>query len=180
MMVFRALERVFQKWEYITLATVVSSVAFALITWLPNLSLVLESFLSEGTIEERTKLPIILLGSIVTNFTLFSAMYTVCIVVLLGVSVSLMVFSFCQRVPRSKSSGVTSSFFGTLSGLLGIGCAACGSVILTPLLAALGATAFLSFLPLEGSEFGMIGVFLLLLSIYVTAKEIEQPAPCKI
>jgi len=180
MMVFRALERVFQKWEYITLATVVSSVAFALVTWLPNLSLVLESFLSEGTIEERTKLPIILLGSIVTNFTLFSAIYAVCIVVLLGISVSLMVFSFRQRVPRSKSSGVTTSFFGTLSGLLSIGCAACGSVILTPLLATLGGTAFLTFLPLEGSEFGMIGVFLLLLSIYVTAKEIEQPVPCKI
>lgn len=180
MMVFRVLERVFRKWEYIAIATAVSSVAFALVTWLPNLRLVLESLFSEGTIAERTKLPIIFLGSIVTNFTLFSAIYTLCIIVLLGISISLMIFSFRQRVPQSKSSGVTTSFFGTLSGLFGIGCAACGSVILTPLLAALGGTAFLAFLPLEGSEFEIIGVILLLISIYVTAKEIDQPAPCKI
>ena len=180
MMVFRVLKKVFQRWEYITTAVVMSGVAFALATWLPNFGLVLESLFSEGTIGERTKLPIIFLGSIATNFTLFSAIYTILIVVLLGISVSLIIFSFRQRAPQSKSSGVTTSFFGTFSGLLGIGCAACGSVILTPLLAALGGTSFLAILPLEGSEFGVIGVLLLLFSIYVTAKEIENPASCKI
>ncbi len=179
-MMVRVLMKVFQRWEYIAIATTVSGVAFAMATWIPNLGLVIESVLSEGTLGERTKLPILFLGSITTNFTLFSATYTMLIVLLLGISVALLVFSFRQKVPQSKSSVVTTSFFGTFSGLLGIGCAACGSVILTPFLAALGGTAFISLLPLGGSEFGVIGVLLLLFSIYVTAKEIENPASCKI
>jgi len=67
---------------------------------------------------------------------------------------------------------------GLVSGLLGIGCAACGSVVLTSILSSIGASGLLLLLPLHGSEFGILGVLLLCMSIYVLVRRIQQPLVC--
>ncbi|HQU09423.1 MAG TPA: hypothetical protein PLV25_05630, partial [Opitutales bacterium] len=71
-------------------------------------------------------------------------------------------------------------FLGIASGVLGMGCAACGSFLLTSLLSLFGASWLLSYLPLAGGEFGILGVILLAVSLYMTAKKIQNPAVCKI
>ncbi len=43
-----------------------------------------------------------------------------------------------------------------------------------------GAAWILSFLPFAGGEFGTLGGILLVVSLYLTAKQIQNPAVCKI
>lgn len=178
-MVWLALKKVFRKWTYVILAVGVSMIAFVFAMWLPNLGLVISELLGGGSISERTGLPIALLGSLSTSFTVFSGTYTVAIVLLLGVSVSMIGYAMMNRVKTLEQVSLA-SIFGTFSGALGIGCAACGSVLLTPVLAALGGTALVTILPLRGGEFGLLGVALLMFSIYATAREIQTPIACKI
>jgi len=43
----------------------------------------------------------------------------------------------------------------------------------------IGASGILAFLPLGGGEFGILGVILLTVSLYLTAKQIQNPMICK-
>lgn len=180
-MVWPALKKVFRNWKYGFLAIAVSSAAFAFATWYPNFGLMLRMIASpEVPLADRILFPIGLLGSIATNFTLFSAGYTIALTLLLGVSIAMIVFSLRRRASTLQQKGVAATLLGTMSGLLGIGCAACGSLFLAPFLVASGGAAFLVSLPLRGGEFGILGVLLLLFSIYATAREIQTPITCKI
>jgi hypothetical protein len=72
------------------------------------------------------------------------------------------------------------SLFGALIGVLGVGCAACGSVLLASLLGGVGALAVIGALPLQGLEFGFLGAAVLLASLHFTSKKIADPDACKI
>ncbi|MEK7094025.1 MAG: hypothetical protein AAB903_01645, partial [Patescibacteria group bacterium] len=77
-----------------------------------------------------------------------------------------------------RQSGIATGFLGIASGALGMGCAACGSFLLTSGLSLVGASGILVFLPLAGAEFGILGVILISISIYLTAEQIQNPAIC--
>ena len=64
-----------------------------------------------------------------------------------------------------------------IAGLLGVGCAACGSVILTAVLAGAGSTLLL-LLPFGGAELGFLGIVLLLYAIVKMHKEIAKGSVC--
>ncbi|MBI1984556.1 MAG: hypothetical protein HYS60_00380, partial [Candidatus Wildermuthbacteria bacterium] len=96
---------------------------------------------------------------------------------LFAVNIVLVVFYFRRRAKLQQAAGL--SFAGALSGLLGIGCAACGSVILSSVFG-IGATAsFLSVLPLKGQELGILSVIILSASIYLVYRKINDPLICK-
>ena len=116
-----------------------------------------------------------------TNFSLFSAILTVSTVILMSINICLLVHYIRRRrgvVGRKRAH--TASFLGVVSGFFGVGCAACGSVILSSILAAVGAGGLLSLLPLHGAEFGVISVLLLLFSIYEIAKHVNDPLTCSV
>ncbi|RJQ35323.1 hypothetical protein C4568_01115 [Candidatus Parcubacteria bacterium] len=180
-MVIQALQKVFRKPQYIILALVVSAAVFAFAVWLPNLSLIVKIMGHPGiTFSQKLDLPLSLLGSIVTNFTLLSASYTIAIALLFGVNLAMAIYFLNRKISEVKQGGITTGFLGIASGVLGMGCAACGSFLLTSGLSLIGASGILVFLPLAGSEFGILGVILLSVSIYLTAKQIQNPAVCKI
>ncbi|MFA6270360.1 MAG: hypothetical protein WC657_04085 [Candidatus Paceibacterota bacterium] len=135
---------------------------------------------SDILFSQKFDLPISLLGSIVTNFTLLSASYTIAIAILFGINLSMLVYFLRRRVAEVKQGGIATGIFGITSGVVGIGCAACGSFLLTSILSLVGASWILSFLPLRGAEFGILGVILLSTSLYTTAKKIQNPVICKI
>jgi hypothetical protein len=180
MVVSKAFIRVFREGKYRVLALVVSLLGFAFATWLPNLGLVFRNILWGESLRERVELPFLLLGSIATNFTLFSASTTLLTVSLLGVSAAMIIFSLRMQTTKIQPKGLTSGIFGTVSGALGIGCAACGSIVLTPVVVAFGGVTFLAALPLRGGEFALIGIGLLIISIVMTAQQIEAPKACKL
>ena len=82
-----------------------------------------------------------------------------------------------QKLLMQKSTAAISSA-GLLSGMFGVGCAACGSFILTPIITALGGGSLLAFLPNKGGEIGLIGAGLIGYSIYTLAKKIQEPIVC--
>jgi hypothetical protein len=85
-----------------------------------------------------------------------------------GVNVAMAAYHFLEH-GVSIREGSTSAL-GVLLGTLGAGCAACGSAVLVGLLSVLGVQASLLFLPLEGLEFALLAVVVLLLSVYWLAE----------
>ncbi len=180
-MVFQALQKVFRKPLYALLALITGVVVFAFATWLPNIQLIATVISSpDVSFSQKLGIPISLLGSIATNFTVLSASYTIAIAILFGVNLAMVMYFLKRKISEVKQNGITTGFVGIASGVLGLGCAACGSFLLTSGLSLVGASGILVFLPLAGAEFGILGVILLSISIYLTAKQIQNPAVCKI
>lgn len=179
-MILDALQKVFRKPAYVILALCVSALVFVLAVWLPNIRLV-AGIVSSPDIPfvSKIQLPLSLLGSIGTNFTPLSATYTIVIALLFGVYIAMITYFLKRRIKEVGQGGVATGFLGITSGVLGVGCAACGSFLLTSL-SLVGAGGILAFLPLGGSEFGIIGAVLLALAIYMTAKKIIDPLVCKV
>jgi len=168
---------------YALLAIFVSVIVFTVAVWLPNLGLIYV-VVQKTAVAEVMSLLWSLYGAIGTNFTLISASYTVLIAILFGINVALLAY-YIKRARggssiRSVSSTGAAGIGGLVSGAFGIGCAACGTFIFTSVLALFGATGFLAFLPFGGEEFGFLGVGLLIYSIYVLTRKINDPLVCEI
>ena len=178
-MVIRALITVFKNWKYVLLAGTIALVAFALATWLPNFRL-LYSILKDPLVPvvDKLTLPLNLLESITTNFTLLAATYTIVIALLIGVNLSLSTYQVHRQRQFSAGSAGASSL-GVASGVLGIGCPACNSLVLMSILGITGGAGVIGLLPLKGGEFGILGVLLLGVATYLLAKQITKPLICE-
>lgn len=178
-MVKNAFTEVFKNKLYVFLAGAVMFIAFTFAVWLPNIGL-LFSLTRDPMVSTTVKLtfPLRLLESISTNFTTLSATYTIVIALLTGINVALMAY-YVRRQKLTPRSGIL-GVFGIGSGVFGMGCAACGSIILTSILGTVGGMGAIAALPLRGGEFGIVGVVLLLISTYTLSKSITKPAVCKI
>lgn len=105
-----------------------------------------------------------------------SQLLTYLVAALSGLNVALMVYYFKERFSFQRAAGV--GLFGLLTGVFGVGCSACGSVLLSTVFGA-GATAgLLGFLPFQGLEISMLSIVLLLASTYYLAKKIQEPMVC--
>lgn len=179
-MILDALQKVFRKPAYVVLALTISVLVFVFAVWLPNIRLVAGLVISlDVPFSSKIEVPLSLLGSIGTNFTVLSASYTIVIAILFGVYVAMITYFLKRRIKEVGQGGVVTGFLGIASGVLGAGCAACGSFLLTSL-TLVGTGGILAFLPLGGGEFGIIGAILLAAAIYMTAKKIVDPQVCKI
>jgi len=176
-----AFGQVFARYSYIALASALAIVAFLLAVWLPNLGLIGEVFLG-SSIPLTTKLGIALslLRGIATNFNLLSAGYTVAIAVLFGINAAMIVYSLKQKRAAAAGRNIAIGSGGVASGVLGIGCAACGSLISAAAFSAVGGASVLSMLPLEGEELGILGVVLLLVSLLLMSRTIAEPVACSL
>jgi hypothetical protein len=165
------------------IALAVGVTVFSVAVWLPNLTLI-GTVLTSGTatITEKLQLLVSLYGGIATNFTVVSALYTILIAILFGVYSALLVY-YIRAMQTKSNDAVSVSAFGVggvVSGFFGIGCAACGTFIFTSLLTFGGASAFLALLPLDGQEFGFLGVGLLAYAVYSLLKKLNQSPVCSI
>ena len=90
-------------------------------------------------------------------------------------------FRLRRRFARpAGQAGAAASLGGLASGVFGIGCAACGTFVLGPVLAFFGAGGLIALMPLGGEEFGVLGVGMLGFSLVLTAKKIAEPIACPI
>lgn len=179
-MVTNAITEVFTRMSYLFLAGIVALLVFAFAVWLPNAGLLL-SLAADPAVPLAVKIlfPISLFGSITTNFTALAASYTVAIAVLTGLNVALL--AYYVRKQRQLSQGsLTVGTAGVLSGILGTGCAACGSLVLTSLIGTASGLGLTAVLPLHGGEFGVIGVLLSGTATYLLAKQLSKPAVCEV
>ena len=174
-----AFARVFANPAYLALAGVLAMLAFLLAVWFPNLALIAEVF-SGRDVQLAAKLgfALSLLGGIATNFNLFSAGYTIAITVLFGVSTAMIAWLLRQKRVVAAGQNLAIGSGAVASGVVGIGCAACGSLILGTVLPSLGAAGAIAALPLKGEEFGILSVALLFVSLLLVSKGVVASGSC--
>lgn len=183
-MVAAGLRQVFIQGKYILLAVTTGTAVFILATWLPNLRLV-SQVAASGSISLVDKMRILtaLIGSIGTNFTLFSGLTTAAIAVLFGANVAVITYHYRLRrrlMRQTAQARAATSLAGLASGLFGVGCAACGTLVLSPAVSFVGLGGLIAVLPFGGEEFSVLGLGMLALSLVLTARKISEPVMCSI
>jgi hypothetical protein len=174
-----ALGQVFAHPSYIALAGALAIVAFLLAVWLPNLALLGDVFFDSGVpLAAKLGIALSLLGGIGTNFGPLTAGYTIAIAVLFGISAAMIVYLLKQRRVAAAGKNIAIGSGAMASGVVGIGCAACGSLILGGVVPFLGTAGALALLPLNGAEFGLLSVALLFTSLLLISRNIAEPAAC--
>ncbi|ERH06686.1 MAG: hypothetical protein J07HN4v3_02309 [Halonotius sp. J07HN4] len=86
---------------------------------------------------------------------------------LVGANLALVTYHFREHDLSAAGSG--GSLLGVALGVLGAGCAACGSAILLGVLSVFGASGLVLLLPLGGLELSLLAVIALVLSTYWVA-----------
>jgi hypothetical protein len=156
-------------------------VIISFIVFVPNLE-VLISILSNTDVTLSTKVSFFfsMYGSLVSNQTLLSGFVVMATAFLSGINAAFITY-YLKTVRGARISKLASltSIGGLVAGLFGLGCAACGSILLTAILASVGSAALL-LLPFKGAEFGFVGIALLLYAIMKLSTEIKKGATCTI
>jgi hypothetical protein len=99
--------------------------------------------------------------------------------VLFGMTAAMIAYLLKQRRVAAAGQTMAIGSGAVASGMLGIGCAACGSLILGAALPSIGAAgALVAALPFQGEEFGILSVALLFVSLLLVSKNIAQPVAC--
>ena len=173
--------KILKNTRYSLLAIFITTLVLLTVLLLPNAASVYQ-VLTSSVVGWGDKLSFVfsLLGSINTNMSLFSAVSLVLTAVLFGLNITFLIYYIKQRQKSGKVyAAKLTSVTGLISGLLGVGCAACGSVILTAIVGTAGATAFLVWLPFGGLEFALLSIVLLVFSIVYILKKIDSPLVCE-
>lgn len=176
-----ALRQVFSSKRYCLLAISVAAAVFVLATWLPNLGLVWQIVTSTTiALFDKARILAALVTSIGTNFTIFSAIVTSLVAALFGINVAMITYGvrLGRSHRRSNGAAVGASIGGLTSGGVAIGCAACGTFVVGPLLSLVGAGSLVTLMPFGGEEFGVLGAGLLGGSLLLNARRITTPAAC--
>lgn len=167
----------FGNFRYPAIAVIISLATFVIAVWLRNFRLLVEVFGSAAIpLSDKLSLFVKFLAGAGSSVGLFSFALIILTSVLFGINASLIIYYFVRKRKVPKKEGIAAAG-GLASGILGIGCAYCGSFVLTSLLATLGASGSLAFFPLGGAEFGVLGVFLLTTSIFLVCKSIRPVLP---
>ncbi|MEK6844840.1 MAG: hypothetical protein AABX44_01140 [Nanoarchaeota archaeon] len=92
---------------------------------------------------------------------------------LFGIYFSMVIFKFSLSMSMGKQG--FAGIIGSLVGAFGVGCPTCGAF----LFASIGAPLALMYLPFKGIELQILGVIILLLSIYLIGKSIYSNCDIK-
>jgi hypothetical protein len=164
---------------YIILALTVSTFVLMVAILLPNSTLLTLLWTSDSvSILGKLSVTLSLLGSLTTNFSALSALTTVTISILVGVNISSMTYLYQRQKHLLSSGSVTTTSVGALFGMFSVGCAACGSIILTSFLGIVGGIGALTFLPFRGQEIGILGVLILGYTTFLLVRTITKPLTC--
>ena len=107
-----------------------------------------------------------------------SLVLTLIVAILFGLNAALTAHYF--RCKASLGAQAGTSLVGAIIAMLGVGCAACGSVALTAILGAGVTAGLVSILPFDGLEFSIVGIAVLLYSMHHTARKLAEPVVCPI
>ncbi len=174
-----AFAQVFSSASGVAIAAALAVLAFVLAVWLPNVALMAQVYSDSTTpVVATLALALTLLGGIGTNFSLLAAGYTIAIAVLFGLVVAMIWHQGMRRRSGASPQGIAAGSGGAVSGVMGIGCAACGSLVAGLIAPALGAAGGLAALPLQGEEFGLASVALLIVSLLLVSRNIAESCAC--
>lgn len=152
---------------------------FLLQVWLANLNLIW-SVVTSGAMSVSAKGRFLWasVGAIQTNFTVVGAWLAGAVSLLFGLDIALTVRYVRRRAALGGPSGL--GLVGLLGALVGIGCSACGAVVLSSLFGVAASASFVGVLPLGGLEFEWGAVVILLVSVLIVAHQLDQPMTCEL
>lgn len=176
-----SLREVFSIPKYAALAITTAAIVLIVALWLPNMVLLREIAMSDA-VPFTAKLRILagLLGTLTTNYSPATGTALVIVSLLFGVNVSFFVHAagVRRKAVVAGGSGLLASFGGLTSSLVGVGCAACGTFLLGPFFALFGAGTLIGALPFGGEEFIIVGIALLIASLWFHARAAGSTAIC--
>ena len=126
---------------------------------------------------KRVSLALLTFFDITSTFTVGTLILAVLGSLLGGINLSLAYTYIRIRGDAILKSGLYSGI-GLFLAFLGIGCAACGTALLSVILGFFGFSAMLSLLPYQGQEIGYIGLIILSMATYVLARKVSTPLVC--
>ncbi len=94
-----------------------------------------------------------------------------------GINISLAYTYMRLRGDVILQSGLYSGM-GLFIAFLGIGCAACGTALLSVILGFFGFSTMLNILPYQGQEIGYTGLLILCIASYSLAQKVAAPTVC--
>lgn len=167
------LQTIFTK-KFIVFAILLAVIYLVLSVYLMNFTLVKLTIIGNYLIAYKLSLLIDLLGGMLTAMT--GTGLLVLVLAALFTGLNLMLIS--KRISMLKSSGKLHWVVGgsSLLGIAGSGCAACG----LPIIALLGLSGSVAFLPFGGSEISIISLILLSISFYLLLKSYKEQVSCKV
>ena len=162
---------VYKEKRYLIITLLIMIFIILFVNLLPNFRLLKEAIFDDEI--PFFKILYELINGVFTNNNFISLLTTALTGLLVGISISLIVFKYKSvKELKIKESGTVS--VGAIAGLLSSGCSACSIGLLT----SLGLMGGLATLPFKGYEVWSAGVFLLLISIFVTSKSISECKVC--
>ncbi len=168
----RGLGRVFGNPVYAGLWLVVFFLVLGCIVWFPNWRLLLDVWHGQ-TLGLGEKVTFLLEGyeGIVTNFEPAVALSLVSMALLFGATITLIVAIGASRADRARGGG------GLLAGIVGAGCAACGTSLAAPVLSAVGAGSSLAVSQAIGTIANLLAILLLGYSVFRLGQQAASYPP---
>jgi hypothetical protein len=154
---------------YAVVALVAAVAALTVFVVSLNVTLVLDLVVG-GSLPLSSRLVVLteLYPFVGTSFHWSQGVLLLVVALLSGVDVAMAAYHFREHGLDVQQGGAGA--IGLVLGTLGAGCAACGSAVLLGLLSLFGVTSTLLFLPLDGLEFALLALVVLVLSIYWLAE----------
>lgn len=151
--------------HYAALAVAYGYLGLSVFVFARNLDLLTDVVLLGGLpLAARLTVLVEMYPGVSTAYTVEQSVVLLVTAALIGVDLAMLTYHVREhRLTLRDGSG---SLTGVLLGTLGGGCAACGSALFVGILSLVGAGGLLTALPLDGLEFALGAVVLLVLSIY--------------
>lgn len=177
-MIYQALKTVFSKPFYVVLASVVFFTTSTITLLWDNFSL-LFGFSPIASRSESLHLALSLILGAPSNMGWLAVIVIVLTDILLGIVLAMVWYTWRhKRIHSWRTTAATTS--GTIAAILGLGCIACGPLLLGSILAVFGASGILLLLPLHGAELSIFALGLLCYALYAIARVITAPAVCAV
>ncbi|MCW9054409.1 MAG: hypothetical protein OQJ98_00260 [Candidatus Pacebacteria bacterium] len=181
MSLFTTFFQVFSRIAYILIALCVGALTFAISVWILNASLINSIVIHlDAPLSQKAGLLMSLLTSFSASVPTVSVVFIVVASVLFGINAALLAYYIKVRQGGLGGGSTVLSIGGVVASFLGIGCAACGTIILTSLLGLLGGAGLVALLPFGGAEFGVLGGVALLYSTWFILENISKPLTCPV
>jgi len=180
--ILNTLKLIFTKTIYIVLV-VSLFVIFTLVNFFINILILnydlLSLTLTSGIFNWESKIKVIINSIISINILPIESIVIIFILSsLIAMEISVFIFYLKNRLIIKPETNF--GILGLPLAFLGVGCSACGSLVLTSLIGLSTASVLIGFLPLAGLEFELLGIFILLASIYLIVLKISLINNCKI
>ncbi len=117
-------------------------------------------------------------GALQTNFGSIQKIILVLSAILFGITIASVVYYARRQFKAVRSAGY--SMIGAVIGILGVGCSACGSVIITAVLGTSASLFVAQYFPLKGLEFSIIGLVIMVFALRSILDKVVTGGTCAV